>query len=269
MNVSGSVISLTNIKATFKNAGYVINGTPDTPAEISFVTDAEVIENAAAVVTKFFASKPKPVLEVFDPETLAYTVVSGIRGINTVRVITSNDADAITVNGIEAKKTDDSKIIKSMVKMLDKLYGNKHNADDYCVWTVEVKSAPVYDIVAFRIVEIPDPSIDTPVTFEPETVAHTVISNINGTNTVRVITSKDVSSIIVNGVKAEKINDAKILKSMVKMLDKLYDDKHNESDYYVWTVDVKSAASYDIVAFNEDGVSTIPAIENTKNVSNK
>ena len=269
MNVSGSVISLTNIKATFKNAGYVINGTPDTPAEISFVTDAEVIENAAAVVTKFFASKPKPVLEVFDPETLAYTVVSGIRGINTVRVITSNDADAITVNGIEAKKTDDSKIIKSMVKMLDKLYGDKHNAEDYCVWTVEVKSAPVYDIVAFRIVEIPDSSIDTPVTFEPETVAHTVISNINGTNTVRVITSKDVSSIIVNGVKAEKINDAKILKSMVKMLDKLYDDKHNESDYYVWTVDVKSAASYDIVAFNEDGVSTIPAIENTKNGSNK
>jgi aromatic ring hydroxylase len=192
-----------------------------------------------------------------------------MRGINTVRVITSNDADAITVNGIEAKKTDDSKIIKSMVKMLDKLYGNKHNADDYCVWTVEVKSAPVYDIVAFQIVEIPDPSIDASAVFEPETVAHTVISNINGTNTVRVITSKDVSSIIVNGVKAEKINDAKILKSMVKMLDKLYDDKHNESDYYVWTVDVKSAASYDIVAFNEYGVSTIPAIENTKNVSNK
>ena len=133
----------------------------------------------------------------------------------------------------------------------------------------EVKSAPVYDIVAFRIVEIPDPSIDASAVFEPETVAHTVISNINGTNTVRVITSKDVSSIIVNGVKAEKINDAKILKSMVKMLDKLYDDKHNESDYYVWTVDVKSAASYDIVAFNEYGVSTIPAIENTKNVSNK
>ena len=269
MNVSGSVISLTNIKATFKNAGYVINGAPDTPAEISFITDTEVIENAAAVVTKFFASKPKPVLEVFDPETLAYTVVSGIRGINTVRVITSNDADAITINGIEAKKIDDSKIIKSMVKMLDKLYGDKHNADDYCVWTIEVKSAPVYDIVAFRIVEIPDPSIDASAVFEPETVAHTVISNINGTNTVRVITSKDVSSIIVNGVKAEKINDAKILKSMVKMLDKLYDDKHNESDYYVWTVDVKSAASYDIVAFNEYGVSTIPAIENTKNVSNK
>ena len=271
MNVSGSVISLTNIKATFKMASYGgnaadINGTP---AEISSSTDTEVIENAAAVVTKFFASKPKPVLEVFDPETLAYTVVSGMRGINTVRVITSNDADAITVNGIEAKKIDDSKIIKSMVKMLDKLYGDKHNADDYCVWTVEVKSAPVYDIVAFRIVEIPDPSIDASAVFEPETVAHTVISNINGTNTVRVITSKDVSSIIVNGVKAEKINDAKILKSMVKMLDKLYDDKHNESDYYVWTVDVKSAASYDIVAFNEDGVSTIPAIENTKNVSNK
>ncbi len=175
------VISLTNIKSTFKiqsvsnpvsgvslandstsvtkfarsSAAAIIPTVPVSeeetePVTISFLADAEVIDAARAVMNDLYAPKPEPEPEIFTPEKLEYTVISGLFGINTVRVITSKDVASLTVNGVEATKLNDSKIVKTMLKLLDKLFGGKHKANDYDIWTVTAKRADSYDIIAYN-----------------------------------------------------------------------------------------------------------------------
>jgi hypothetical protein len=181
-NTSDSVISLTNVKATFKLANYPVSGSMSTtstatystsvfslmsshnrtlttsnleateetmPVSISFLVDAEVIEAACAVMTELYAPEP----EIFVPEALEYTVTNRFFGNSTVNVITSKDVASLTVNGVEAKKLSNSPLFSMLLRLINGFegrFGTNISANDYVVWSASVKRASNYDIVAYN-----------------------------------------------------------------------------------------------------------------------
>ncbi len=181
-NTSDSVISLTNVKATFKLANYPVSGSMSTtstatysasvfslmsshnrtlttsnleateetmPVSISFLVDAEVIEAACAVMTALYAPEP----EIFVPAALEYTVTNRFFGNSTVNVITSKDVASLTVNGVEAKKLSNSPLFSMLLKLIggfEGRFGTNISANDYIVWSASVKRAANYDIVAYN-----------------------------------------------------------------------------------------------------------------------
>ncbi|MBQ7923005.1 MAG: hypothetical protein IJ325_10600 [Clostridia bacterium] len=105
----------------------------------------------------------------------------------------------------------------------------------------------------------PAPEITVPEVFVPEVLEYTVTSGFFGTNTVTVITSQDVASLTVNGIEAQNLNSSRMFSSMLKMIsnfEKTFGINFSSDEYYLWTVTTKRADSYDIVAFNEDGLSS-------------
>ncbi len=88
-NTSGdAVVSLTNVKITYKDAGNGTNNTGGTPAA-AFLTDREVIDVALYLTRKYFI-----------PETFEASVSRSLFGtFEIVKVVTSADAESISING--------------------------------------------------------------------------------------------------------------------------------------------------------------------------
>ena len=163
MSDGNAIVSLTNIKATFKSATVNVSGSEgyDAPAadentgtteeevQIAFLVDAETLQSAYAVMTALYA--PTPV--VFVPEVLEYTVTPGLFGYDTVSVITSKDVASLTVNGKEAKKLNDSWLLGSMFTLIadfEDMLGTDFSSNDYYIWTVSSRHTDSYEITAYN-----------------------------------------------------------------------------------------------------------------------
>lgn len=158
-NVSDkAVASLTNIKATFEtdtvlgsstsNASSTartmnLDQTASEPVQIFMLVDDQVVEDAIAVMRELYAPKPT----VFTPEVLEYTVTRGLFGYYTVNVITSKDVASLTVNGQAAKLVNNSLMFGTLIKLVDNIT-DKSTISNYNIWTVTLKGASEYDIVA-------------------------------------------------------------------------------------------------------------------------
>jgi hypothetical protein len=238
------------------------------PVSISFLVDAEVIEDACAVMTALYAPEP----EIFTPEILEHSVISGLFGFNTVRVITSKDVASVTVNGVEATKLNDSKIVKTMLKLLDKLTGNKNKAGDYYIWTVTAKNAASYDIVAYNAEGVPsDPAIAESAInvgnngvansinreeiekilkaiaeqhFNPEQFKAEFHKRFDGKTEIVVETSDEVSYVIIGG---------KIVKRFIT--ETVIDTETGETTTKrVWITDAEEGEEVDVNVYDEKGV---------------
>lgn len=163
INVSTNyaVASLTNIKATFESDKVSGDGgsTSNTssaartmnlaqaasePVRIFMLVDAQVVEDATAVMRELYAPEPT----VFTPEVLEYSVTRGFFGYQTVNVITSKDVASLTVNGKSATLVNNSPVFGTLIKLVDSISG-KSTASDFNIWTITLKGTSEYDIVAF------------------------------------------------------------------------------------------------------------------------
>lgn len=158
VSTNGAVASLTNIKATFEtdtvlggstsNASSTartmnLDQTASEPVQIFMLVDDQVVEDAIAVMRELYAPKPT----VFTPEVLEYTVTRGLFGYYTVNVITSKDVASLTVNGQAAKLVNNSLMFGTLIKLVDNIT-DKSTISNYNIWTVTLKGASEYDIVA-------------------------------------------------------------------------------------------------------------------------
>ena len=182
-NTSNAIISLTNVKATFKNANYRVDGgtfeqasapvqrslfsflsasaIPEVesaesgveetvPVSFTFLADAEVIEAAGAVMNDLYA--PEPV--VFVPAYLKSVVDSAWFGYETIQIVTSHDVASVTVNGVAAEKltytgSKHANLVKKLMDATEKSAKKDLVAENYDVWTVSMKRATEYSIVAY------------------------------------------------------------------------------------------------------------------------
>jgi hypothetical protein len=182
-NTSNAIISLTNVKATFKNANYRVDGgtfeqasapvqrslfsflsasaIPEVesaesgveetvPVSFTFLADAEVIEAAGAVMNDLYA--PEPV--VFVPAYLKSVVDSAWFGYETIQIVTSHDVASVTVNGVAAEKltytgSKHENLVKKLMDATEKSAKKDLVAENYDVWTVSMKRATEYSIVAY------------------------------------------------------------------------------------------------------------------------
>lgn len=298
-NVSSgdAIVSLTNIKATFKIAatsnGSAINQGAAVPAaesvfsflsttasatpesaiaehtvedvSISFLVDSEVIDAACAVMTDLYAPKP----EIFVPEAMEYTVLPGLFGYNTVRVITSKDVASLTVNGVEAQNLNNSLIMRSMLKLIDGIFGTKLSADDYSVWTVTTKRAASYDIVAYNAEGLSsDPAVAQSTVnsgydrseiyaimaelakknFAPERFESYVNERFDGVSEVITETSDDVDYVVIDG----EIVDRYITEKKVDL------ETGEETSVRVWVTETDDEEKEEISVnvYDEKGVSS-------------
>lgn len=270
--ITDAIVSLTNIKATFTSDEVISGGTAEVSAtastgtfslmsartanltttetetaeavEIAFLVDAEVIEDACAVMTELYAPKPEPTPEpeVFVPEVLEYTVTSGLFGYNNVIVITSKDVASLTVNGIEAQKLSSSRLFSTMLKLIvdfEEKLGINFSVDEYDIWAVYTKRADSYEIVAVNDAGLStDPTVtdsNTSITkddiagfidrseifkimeelaeqyFNPEYFETYINERIDGVREIITQTSEDVEYIVIDG----KIVDRYITETVI------------------------------------------------------
>lgn len=260
---SNNIISLTNIKATFASPTTPVPGTDEDalapastgyslfsagvdvpavartlgaapvmaaqeeePVSIAFLTDAETVQNACAVMTSIYAPKPA----VFVPEAFEYIETPLFFGLSAINVIASQDVAEVTVNGLTAQKLYDMRTVKNILSMrsdLEARYSEKISANAYWVWTVTTRSADSYDIVAYNAENLASASIGAgtvfglskanaadPVaafrvpnimsenaqqTFAPKQFKSYISEEMNGTKKIITHTSEDVAYVMING----------------------------------------------------------------------
>ncbi len=297
-----TIVSLTNIKATFESATTVsgsegiktTSATASTgvyslmsarmvnletvaeeePVSISFLVDAEVIEDACAVMTALYAPEP----EIFVPEALEYTVTNRFFGNSTVNVITSKDVASLTVNGVEAKKLSNSPLFSILLKLIDGFegrFGTNISANDYIVWSASVKRASNYDIVAYNADGLSsDPTVtdsSSSITkedidnyfnrselysimeqmasqrFDPEQFEAYVNERFDGFREIITETSEDVEYVIING----KIVDRYITETVIDT------ETGETTTKRVWITDAEDDVDdedVEVNAYDEKGV---------------
>ncbi len=297
-----TIVSLTNIKATFESATPVsgsegiktASATASTgvyslmsarmvnletvaeeePVSISFLVDAEVIEDACAVMTELYAPEP----EIFVPEALEYTVTNRFFGNSTVNVITSKDVASLTVNGVEAKKLSNSPLFSMLLRLIggfEGRFGTNVSANDFIIWSASVKRASNYDIVAYNADGLSsDPTVtdsSSSITkedidnyfnrselysimeqmasqrFDPEQFEAYVNERFDGFREIITQTSEDVEYVIING----KIVDRYITETVIDT------ETGETTTKRVWITDAEDDVDdedVEVNAYDEKGV---------------
>ena len=243
------------------------------PVSIGFLVDAEVLETAYAVMTDLYAPKP----EVFVPEVLNYSVSSGLLGYKTVTVITSKDVASLTVNGTKATNVSKSALLstlRSLISGFEKMLGIKFTSDEYTIWSVSMKGASSYEIVAYNADGLSsDPSENESASgslmnqllglvdrsaiynimetlakrvFNPERMESRVYERFGGTRELVITTSEDVDYIIAGGKRIDRY----ITETVVDL-----SKDGEETVNRVWITETDEE-SVNVTAYDEEGVAS-------------
>ncbi len=267
--MAASVYNLRSANNTFEFVS--LAATAEEPEEtIRFYADEELVAFATSVMVARFAPDPEIIVPtVFVPEAMEYTVLPGLFGYNTVRVITSKDVASLTVNGVEAQNLNNSLIMRSMLKLIDGIFGTKLSADDYSVWTVTTKRAASYDIVAYNAEGLSsDPAVAQSTVnsgydrseiyaimaelakknFAPERFESYVNERFDGVREVITETSDDVDYVVIDG----EIVDRYITEKKVDL------ETGEETSVRVWVTETDDEEKEEISVnvYDEKGVSS-------------